>query len=413
MQTDYPLWGSLERGAYAVGFHQRYLWDYARTYSFQAVHGDAAQGRQHPRPLLVDIWYPAAMSGDERRMTFGDYLAPVASGSDADATLVGFSTALIQFTTETVASYLFGKRFSRLNAQELVAYQAINGLPCQAVRDAVAVIDQFPLLLYHQGIDGTIEDNFVLCEYLASHGYVVVNSTYQPANGESFAIDLDLQRSSKDLACLINFMAGQPNVDSTRIGMIGHSYGAETAFAFCAENNSAMRAFVSLDSTLEYPPVAGSAYERDWVAPLQQQILQRKHNLSLPILVVARHSERGGDPICNDDDEAVTPTFAFCDKLIHADRHYLSFANIGHNDLISQGVIACEQGLPTPDRALVRATYEFICQVTLDFCNEFVKGSPDDAPLAERISRHTGSPPGFGYEHREPNSSFPIFAKDE
>ena len=44
-------------------------------------------------------------------------------------------------------------------------------------------------MIYHGGYGSSFEDNSVLCEYLASHGYVVFGSAFQDEKGGSFNID--------------------------------------------------------------------------------------------------------------------------------------------------------------------------------------------------------------------------------
>ena len=46
-----------------------------------------------------------------------------------------------------------------------------------------------PVVVYHCGAQSSYEDNSVLCEFLASHGYVVIDGAFQQASGATFNID--------------------------------------------------------------------------------------------------------------------------------------------------------------------------------------------------------------------------------
>ena len=52
-----------------------------------------------------------------------------------------------------------------------------------AHRNAPPVERRFPLVIYHSGGGSSFEDNAVLCEFLASHGFVVLGSAFQESAG--------------------------------------------------------------------------------------------------------------------------------------------------------------------------------------------------------------------------------------
>ena len=109
----------------------------------------------------------------------------------------------------------------------------------------------FPLVVNHPGLGGTFEDNAVLFEYLASHGYVVATSAFQSENAAYVNIDWDADRSVKISTSWPGTWV-RSWVDSGRVAAVGHSYGAQAAPFWAAEKNSIVDAVVSLDSTIEY-----------------------------------------------------------------------------------------------------------------------------------------------------------------
>ncbi len=393
--NNYPFRGTLQPGPYSVGFRNTFIYDYARSYHLQVQEGETPPSHRMPRPLLVNIWYPASVPAEGNPMRLGEYFDMPSGFPD----LEGFSKALGRFHVQEAAIYLVGDPLSEdlsyaLDQAELDTYEEIKATPTATFRDAEPAEGEFPLVLYHSGIYGTIEDNQILCEYLASHGYVVVGSAHQPANGRSFGIDSDLERSIKDLDRIVNSMQGQPHVDIDRVGIVGHSYGASTGFAYQAVNQSVVRGVVGLDSTIENPTVPGSDYERDWVIPFRTRIYDRVQNLTVPMLIVARKNGRDGEPLFNEEYEPIEMNFSFYDKLVHAERYYMRVSGVGHNDVISQGVIESEVAVrqdPTKTYAkVVRETFDVICLYALQFFNACLK---DDAAGREFLKR---SPDGNG-----------------
>ena len=94
-----------------------------------------------------------------------------------------------------------------------------------------AIDSRFPLVIYHSGAQGSFEDNAVFCEFLASHGYVVIGSAFQDVTGRTLAVD-GSKGSARDLEFLIAHARRQPNVDWQKIGLVGHSLGAQAILMF-------------------------------------------------------------------------------------------------------------------------------------------------------------------------------------
>src|SRR5947199_8741711 len=69
-----PLWHKLEPGAHAVGFKSYWHLDYSRRYNKTFDDGTTYATGKAPRPILVNVWYPAQHNGDGKRMPHGDYL---------------------------------------------------------------------------------------------------------------------------------------------------------------------------------------------------------------------------------------------------------------------------------------------------------------------------------------------------
>src|ERR1035437_3000994 len=243
------FWGELKAGKYAVGFRSLYQLDVVRSYDADyAAAGSTAVKK--PRPIFFAIWYPAAAQQDVA-MVFRDYFRAVS----VDSSVPEFAQSLRKFTRDMACRYMLGKAFDSLTQEERAAWDALLATPVFATLNVAPAVGKFPVVVYHPGLGGTFDDNAVACEYLASHGYVVLSSAYQAADSSRLNIDGDLATSFDDLNFLLRYAATLPFADLSRISAMGHSYGAQAMLAWRARPDSAVDAVVFLDSNVEYRPL--------------------------------------------------------------------------------------------------------------------------------------------------------------
>src|SRR5262249_6703362 len=69
-----PFWGKLQPGPHAVGFRSLWQLDYSRRYNMTFDDKTTYASGKAPRPILINIWYPAKKSSDARAMKHGEYL---------------------------------------------------------------------------------------------------------------------------------------------------------------------------------------------------------------------------------------------------------------------------------------------------------------------------------------------------
>lgn len=178
-----------------------------------------------PRPLLAEIWYPAADSAKSAAATkFTDFYM---GGENAQMNLI-----------LTMAFKLDVRAIDE-------SFQTI------AVRDAEIAEGKFPLLIFSHGNGGMRGQSTFWCDHLASHGFVVaaVDHTgnacvtshagkvipYRDGGRAQAAED-----RPKDVSFLIDQMEQQNSspdskfhsrLDLANIGVAGHSFGGFTAMA--------------------------------------------------------------------------------------------------------------------------------------------------------------------------------------
>jgi pimeloyl-ACP methyl ester carboxylesterase len=350
-----PFWGKLSAGPFAVGFKSLWQLDYSRIYNTVFDDKTTYASGKAPRPILINIWYPAEQSSDLPPMPHRDYLKI----QTEDPRLARFAAKLAEFERGIVCNEVMGKARPELTAGERARFDQLWETPTACRRDAPPLDARFPLVIYHSGAGGSFEDNAVFCEFLASHGYVVVGSAFQDATGQSLAVDGG-EGSARDLEFLIAHARRQPNVDWQHIGLIGHSLGAQAILMYRAQAASPVDALVSLDTTQDYHPLASPGW-----SDMTRRLRENSEYFNGPLLMVAN----------------AKALFQLADSLGRAERYYFTLSGQDHNDFIDQGLKrrAVEREAKPGDATLsatvelARAGYESVCAYALDFFDVYLK----------------------------------------
>ncbi len=235
-------------GPHQVGLKVVEQYDYSRTYRHTTDDlGKPYQG-ERARPLQTLIWYPAEKT-IAKSMTVGDY------GNLA--------------ATETS----FGKpNLSVDHKQWLEAIKPTLAMPMWAVRDATPLSGRFPVVIYAPSFSAMSWENADLCEYLASHGYVVIASPDMGASTRNMTNDLTgVNAQARDISFLIGYAQTLPNTDMSELAVAGFSWGGISNL-FAAARDNRIDALVALDGSMRYYPglvkAAGDVHPEQMTIPL-------------------------------------------------------------------------------------------------------------------------------------------------
>ncbi len=261
----------LDPGRHPVGWRVSVRADGGRLYA-------DAFAQPGPRPILFAVWYPAQKSG-AARMVQGDYLR--LEGPGTPPAHARFLQRLATVSRRVIAEEILEPAEPWLLEPDAEVVRRYLAQETLASRGAPALPGRFPLLVYHPGLGGHYADSAPLLEHLASHGYVVVASAFQPAGPESLRIDPDLDRSRADAEFIFAQMRDDPQVDLEQVGLLGHSFGAIAALA-TSMSNRLVDAVASIDSTFDYGRIDDLGLEGPWVLFLDAHLLQA------PALIFAR-----------------------------------------------------------------------------------------------------------------------------
>jgi dienelactone hydrolase len=123
-----------------------------------------------------------------------------------------------------------------------------------AVRNAPLLPGRFPVVIYAPSLSSMSWENADLCEYLASHGYVVVASPDMGAKSRNMTLDLaGVDAQAQDISFLIGYAQTLPNTDMSEIAVAGFSWGGISNL-FAAARDNRIRALVALDGSMRYYP---------------------------------------------------------------------------------------------------------------------------------------------------------------
>jgi acetyl esterase/lipase len=326
------------------------------------------------RPILINIWYPARKVERAKPMLHREYLAIETD----DSRLSRFATQLANYERFVVCDEVWRQPPAKLSEIQRRAFDRFWDTPTASRRNAPAADGKFPIVIYHSGARSSYEDNATLFEFLASHGYIVVDSAFQDASGRTLNID-GREGSLRDIEFLIAYASRLPHADWNHVGLAGHSAGAHAALVFRSQSACAVDAVVSLDTWTDYM----SSATRDWDESIKPMLANAK-NTRGRMLFAAR----------------ANAVFEFADRLKYAERYYLTVNKLDHNDFISQGIIRhLLESWAKPDNADVRreleqarASYTAICEYVLTFFDAYLKG--DSSQRARLVKPSAKNPLG-------------------
>lgn len=360
-----PMWGDLHTGAYDVGFKTIFTYDLARPavpysdwdgklYTF-----DQAEGRQ----MQINVWYPANPSAKSKRLYFDHYLNLLARQTDfgpIDQQKEDFAAQ--QYIAKTNA--LGGN--GSFTAQKL---DSLNNLETFATLEARPAEGSFPLLVFPNG--GSPAFQSIMCEYLASHGFVV---GAMAAKGQDAFTDeasfRSIETAVTDLEFALRKLLEIPQVNREKIAMIGNAITSSQIVAYQSRNSN-IDAIISLEGGLL------SSFEQNI---LKKTAYYTPEAVDVPILAIyAPHP-------------AIDPEYIF--HLKYAERYFVHFPqmtefhflNYGPFDRFVPNIIGEHEGG-------VQKGYEWACQYVLRFLEAYL--SEDQSSLSFLLE----GPPAEAVEH--------------
>jgi len=213
-------------GPYPVGLKVVNQYDPSRK--FPLTDHPEAHGRPGSRPLQTLIWYPALPSGI-KSMKVGDYVAL----ADTEISFGAPDQEHNKWRTRLKSSF---------------------DVPLWAVRDAKMAEGHYPVLIYAPSDSSIAWENADLCEYLASHGYVVLASPSMGVSTRDMTDDLaGIDSQAVDISFLVTYAEKLSDADSSNVAVVSFSWGGISSL-FAAARDPRIQVLAEMDGSMRYYP---------------------------------------------------------------------------------------------------------------------------------------------------------------
>lgn len=351
--------GDLQQGRLRVGFKIFYLEDDSRSFPKQS--DGLAFGLQN-RPIAVSVWYPATPKKTGNLMKFREYL-------------YSFDRAQTP-AAKADSERNFGK-YTMMQELPEAAITALLDSPTSSVKDAqpsdgaaAAADKKFPVIVLGQGLyyESPVTHT-ILCEYLASQGFIVATTALAGAHSPFVKLDaVDLEAAVRDLEFVIGRARQFSNADREKLAVIGFDMGGLAA-SLLAMRNADIDAVVSLDS--------GIVAEHN-LRLVKQMPDYDPVRLRVPLLHFSH-------PLSEIEARGIREDTSFLDAARYSERLVVRLAQFRHADFTSRSLIET-QAAKMQDELSVRRRrgFEQVARYVLAFLNANLKNDRQSAEFLRR-----------------------------
>ena len=352
-----PLWGELTPGPHAVGYRTIFTYDLSRP----ALDGAAARGRQ----MQINVWYPARGRRGQRPMLFGRYVELLFREVD-------FAPRGRQTPKQLAEKFMENAVELGGDAANIAPrVEELLRVPTAATEDAPPAAGRFPLVVFPAY--RTPATQSILCEYLASHGFVVASTGLKGTYESEFDAGLaGLETIVADARFVVGELNASPSVDPKRLTLMGVGIAASGGLALHMRHPG-VSALVSLDGGIP--------------TPFEDRLLKRTPYYDLAAVrgpVLAVHAPHPNvDP-------------AFFDQYRYAPRHLVHFPQMSEFHFLNYGMLERFVpgiiGRPPGD---TKAGYEWAARYVLHFLKAYLKGDASAREFLRRAPEENGAPRGL------------------
>ena len=366
----------LTPGPYSIGFRVVQQYDYARSYKEKT---DAVTGKpylgERARPVQTLVWYPAQKGGSPLR--YADYVRTEATDE------------VFGQTEAQVAAYLAGQQQWMAAAVGPKQAQILLDQRMWAAANAPATTGKFPVVLYAAGGGSVAHEAADLCEYLASHGYVVLASRSLGTRTSQMNFDEEgLATQAADIRFLLSYAHTLPQADMAHVAAAGWSWGG-LANALAASQDSRIGALVSFDGTKA----------REDAKPVSRV------RLTVPWLYVQRRSESVRELSA----KGMETTGILLNEAKYADLYHVIMNPMTHVDFSTKALrVAQPEHFTEYSRAEIETAYKWTCRYTLEFLNATLKGNAAGQQFLARTPTQNGLPAHLALSYHLPAQPGPV-----
>jgi hypothetical protein len=258
------------------------------------------------RPISISIWYPTEKTSTKTILKVKNYMTILKQEEEWES-----------LPDERILSWFYYSDNEHNRGQ--------LELETKANFNTRLITGKFPVVIYAPSYQASSVENFALCEFLASHGYIVLSC---PSRGtENRFLDggttRDIETQASDIEFLIGEASTLVNADLDKLSVIGFSFGG-ISNVLAQMKNERIKALVCLDGSIKYQfeKILTSSYAN----------LSR---VNVPFIFMSQKDIPLSVMIADKIDTTLNKRFDFYDSLKHSQAYYLKF-----NDLTGLKTVA-------------------------------------------------------------------------
>jgi dienelactone hydrolase len=334
-QAIAQYWGDLKMGPSMVGFQAVQLHDYSRTFRSKTDTTGKVYEGERARPIQICVWSPISAKDNKPDMVFEDYMWLMAS----DLGKVKLNDSLKKIVVKDLVESGFNKEKIEKARKENMYAKNNSSSP---------KTEKHPVIIYASSWSAPSFENYILCEHLASNGYVVLSCTSKGANSLEMTGDMQgCNAQVEDLQFMINYAASLPFTDMNNIGIAGYSWGGLTNILLQQKNNK-IAAVACYDGSIantngmdHFKNFPGASYSK----------------MNVPFMYMSQKGRKGN---------------AFYEKLNYSDAYSMIFPKNSHRDFASAFIKTVNKYKSDTTERFAIKNYEWISKYTLNFFNAYM-----------------------------------------
>lgn len=369
----------LINGNHVIGFRHYTTADSTRTYKRLYDWNN----KTIPRPIPVSIWYPAnEKSTGKKPLNVLDYMVILKEEEEWE-----------YLPNEQILNWFY---YQNTTANQHHLKEETNAYP-----EVEPAGGKFPVIVYAPSYQASSIENFAFCEYLASHGYIVISSPSRGTENRYLegGTPKDMETQARDIEFLVREVQKLPNANPDQIGTIGFSFGG-LSNVLSQMRNENIKAIVSLDGSIKYQ-----------YSTLKKSPFFNIEKFDVPFIHMAQKDIP--EQVLKEDNIAVelNTNFEFYDSISNSKAYKLKFHNLTHSYFSTLGVLF-QQRDPRQDKSdpEIMESYNLVSRYTLNFLNAFLKNDGDALKFLENntlqkdlLTRHVKEPQAHKFNFNDFN----------
>lgn len=332
----------LNFGNYSVGFKHYIISDSTRTYSRIYDY----KNQKVARPISTSIWFPSQQNIDgKEQLKILDYFKILKDEEEWE-----------YLPNDQILNWFYYANTPANQAHLKEKTTAFLGLEFAD--------GKFPVILYTPSYQASSIENFALCEFLASHGYIVISSPSRGTDTRWFSSNnaKEMETQARDMEFLIKEVSKFPAANSNKIATVGFSFGG-LSNVLAQIRNDKINAVVSLDGTERY----------------QYQLLEKSpffesRKMDVPYIHMAQ--KKIPDEVLKEDniDAELNSKFQLYDSITKSNAYKLKFHNLTHSYFSTLGVLFQQRDTrQDKNDSEIMESYKWVSVYTLNFLNAYLK----------------------------------------